>query len=207
VKTQKQAGCCGPIVLLVLLALVVLGIVFVAPQVPPNKPVPQWYQTIYKLLHDGKPAQQTGAVHRTVSAKTSQLSSPAGSCFDLARVAAVQNGIDPTLYARQINEESGCTNVTSSAGARGVAQLMPEMAMSLGVDADNMWQSLQAGAHLMAGYLKIYSGSWPLALACYNAGSGAVRQALANYGASWYAYMPAETQRYITAILGNGGQA
>ena len=206
-RTQKQAGCCGPIVLLVLLALVLLALVFVAPQVPPNKPIPQWYQTIYKLLHDGKPAQQIGAVRRTVSAKTSQLSSPAGSCFDLARVAALQNGIDPTLYARQINEESGCTNVTSPAGARGVAQLMPEMAMSLGVDAGNMWQSLQAGAHLMAGYLKIYSGSWPLALACYNAGSGAVRQALASYGANWYAHMPAETQRYITAILGNGGQA
>jgi soluble lytic murein transglycosylase-like protein len=208
VRTQKQAGCCGPIILLVLLALVLLAIVFVAPQVPPNKPIPQWYQTIYKLLHDGKPAQQTGAVHRTASAKTSQLSSPAGSCFDLARVAAAQVGIDPTLYARQINQESGCQSaLCSPADACGAAQLMPEMAASLGVDPTNVQQSLQAGAHLMAGYLKMYSGSWPLALACYNAGSGRVKEVLADYGASWYAYIPLETQQYITAILGNGGQA
>ncbi len=119
-----------------------------------------------------------------------------------------QAGIDPTLYARQINQESGCQSaICSPAGACGAAQLMPEMAASLGVDPMNVQQSLQAGAHLMAGYLKMYGGSWPLALACYNAGSGRVKEALAVYGASWYAHMPAETQQYITAILGNGGQA
>jgi soluble lytic murein transglycosylase-like protein len=198
-----------------ILLIIIVGCILVfAPQMQQSKHLPaqpSWYQSLQQQLHQVLPSLfhsvsvQMPVAHS--STKVAHLSSPAGSCFDLARVAAVQNGIDPTLYARQINEESGCTNVTSPAGARGVAQLMPEMAMSLGVDAGNMWQSLQAGAHLMAGYLKIYSGSWPLALACYNAGSGAVRQALANYGASWYAHMPAETQQYITAILGNGGQA
>jgi soluble lytic murein transglycosylase-like protein len=54
----------------------------------------------------------------------------------------------------------------------------------------------------MAGYLKMYSGSWALALACYNAGSGRVKQTLAAYGANWLEHMPLETQQYITAILG-----
>ncbi|MDQ2887762.1 MAG: transglycosylase SLT domain-containing protein [Chloroflexota bacterium] len=203
-RTQKSGGCCGPLVLLALTIIVLFLVVFAAPQIPANKPAPQWYQTIYKLVHDGTPIVKQSGVTHSSSASVSHLASPSGSCFDLARVAAVQAGIDPMLYARQINEESGCTNVTSPAGARGVAQLMPEMAMSLGVDASNMWQSLQAGAHLMAGYLKMHGGSWALALACYNAGSGAVSQALANYGADWYAHIPAETQRYITAILGSG---
>ena len=207
---QKSGGCCGPLVLLVLIVLVVLALVFVAPQTPTGKPAPQWYQTIEKILHINNPAQSTsnGKAAQQASTKSSPLSAPSGSCFDLARAAAAQAGIDPTLYTRQINQESGCQSaLCSPAGACGAAQLMPEMAASLGVDPMNVQQSLQAGAHLMAGYLKIYGGSWPLALACYNAGSGRVKEALADYGASWYVHMPAETQQYITAILGNGGQA
>ncbi len=137
----------------------------------------------------------------------SKLPTPSGSCFDLARTAAIQNGIDPTLYARQINQESGCqSSICSSAGACGVAQLMPEMASYLHVNPFNVSQSLSAGAHLMAGYLKAHNGSWALALACYNAGSGAVQSALA-YGTNWLAHLPLETQNYIASILGNGGQA
>gem|GEM_PF-1546054 len=207
---QKNGGCCGPLVLLALIVLVVLALVFVAPQTPTGKPVPQWHQNIEKILHVGNPAQSNsnGRSVQRASAKPSHLSAPSGSCFDLARAAAAQAGIDSTLYARQINQESGCQSaLCSPAGACGAAQLMPEMAASLGVDPMNEQQSLQAGAHLMAGYLKMYGGSWPLALACYNAGSGRVKEALAVYGASWYAHMPAETQQYITAILGNGGQA
>ncbi len=203
---DRRGGCCGPLILVALFVLVVLGLVFVAPQTPTGKPAPQWYQTIENILHPS--GQQVQHTLEKQTGKTSHLSSPSGSCFDLARAAAVQAGIDPTLYARQINQESGCQEIPCSpAGACGVAQLMPEMALSLGVNTNDMQQSLQAGAHLMAGYLKMYNGSWPLALACYNAGSGRVKQALADYGADWYAHLPAETQRYITAILGNEVQA
>lgn len=136
-----------------------------------------------------------------------KLPAPSGSCFDMAKSAAIQNGIDPTLYARQINQESGCqASICSSAGACGVAQLMPEMARSLGVNPYNVSQSLSAGAHLMAGYLKAHSGSWSVALACYNAGTGATATAL-SYGASWLVHLPLETQNYITSILGTGVQA
>jgi soluble lytic murein transglycosylase-like protein len=204
-KIGHRGGCCGPLVLVIVIVLVVLALVFVAPQTPTDKPIPQWYQNIEKILHGGKPVQSNSnstPAHQA-SVKTSQLSSPSGSCFDTARAAAVQVGIDPTLYARQINQESGCqASICSSAGACGAAQLMPEMAASLGVDRMNVQQSLMAGAHLMAAYLKMYHGSWALALACYNAGTARVKQALAAYGANWYAHLPLETQRYITAILG-----
>jgi soluble lytic murein transglycosylase-like protein len=211
---QKNGGCCGPLVLLILVVVVLFSVVFVAPQTPTDKPAPHWYQVIENVVsHSGQQVQHifdtvTSKRAQRGSVKTSHLASPSGSCFDLARAAATQAGIDPTLYARQINQESGCQVIPcSSAGACGVAQLMPEMAASLGVDPTNMQQSLQAGAHLMAGYLKMYNGSWALALACYNAGSGRVKEALTDYGANWYASMPAETQHYITAILGNEAQA
>jgi soluble lytic murein transglycosylase-like protein len=139
-----------------------------------------------------------------VSASPVVSGSFSGSCFDLARSEAIQQGIDPDLYARQINQESGCQpNVCSSAGACGVAQLMPATASGLGVNPFDEQASLWAGAHLMAGYLRLYGGDWAKALACYNAGSGAVAYAIATYGASWYAYMPLETQHYILVILGH----
>jgi soluble lytic murein transglycosylase-like protein len=131
-----------------------------------------------------------------------QSQSTSGACFDMARTSAIQAGIDANLYARQIDQESGCTNVTSSAGAQGVAQLMPATARGLGVNPMDMQQSLQAGAHLMSGYLNMYSGDWSLALACYNAGSGETAYVVRTYGAGWFAHLPAETQHYVTAVLG-----
>jgi hypothetical protein len=111
---QKNGGCCGPLVLLILVVVVLFSIVFVAPQTPTGKPVPQWYQIIENVV--GQSGQQvqhtfdtmTGKRAVRASAKTSYPSAPSGSCFDLARAAAVQAGIDPTLYVRQINQESGC---------------------------------------------------------------------------------------------------
>jgi hypothetical protein len=99
---KKKGGCCGPLVLLALVALVVFALVFVSPQTPVDKPVPQWYQTIEKILLVGNPTQSNsnGKAPQHASIKTSYLSAPSGSCFDLARAAAAQTGIDPTLYGR-----------------------------------------------------------------------------------------------------------
>ena len=131
-------------------------------------------------------------------------SSFSGSCFDLARSEAMQEGINPDLYVRQINQESGCQpDICSPAGACGVAQLMPQTAAGLGVSPWDMQASLWAGAHLMAGYLHTYDGDWAKALSCYNAGSGATAYVISTYGSSWYAYLPQETQHYILAILGH----
>ena len=198
---QKRGGCgCVP----VLIVAMVLVIVFVAPQVQRYKTLPKQPDLIQQLQHllPGSSQSSTTKQHSSV-----KLPAPSGSCFDLARTAAIQNGIDPTLYARQINQESGCqSSICSPAGACGVAQLMPEMATYLHVNPFNVSQSLSAGAHLMASYLKAHNGSWAVALACYNAGSGATATAL-TYGADWIAHLPAETQNYIASILGNGGQA
>ena len=200
---SKSGSGCGCLIPVAIVAMIFV-LFFVAPQVQRYKTLPKQPDLIQQLQHllPGSSQSSTTKQHSSV-----KLTAPSGSCFDMARQAAIQNGIDPTLYARQINQESGCqSSICSSAGACGVAQLMPEMATSLGVNRFNVSQSLSAGAHLMAGYLKAHNGSWAIALACYNAGTGAVQTAL-SYGASWYAHLPLETQNYITSILGMGVQS
>lgn len=81
--------------------------------------------------------------------------------------------------------------VTSSAGAVGIAQLIPRYFP--GVDPTNPEQSIEAAANYLAA-LHAQFGSWPLALAAYNWGPGNV----SNHPSSvdW----PAETRLYVAQI-------
>lgn len=112
----------------------------------------------------------------------------------LARKDAADVSIDPALFERQIEQESGFDPAArSSAGAVGIAQIVP--AMHPTVDPTDPIASLRYAAALMASYLDRYQGDYALALAAYNAGPGAV----AEYGG----VAPyAETRNYISSILG-----
>lgn len=109
---------------------------------------------------------------------------------------AQQVGVPASLLAALVNaESSGNQNAVSSAGAIGLTQLMPGTAEGLGVDPYDPYQNLVGGAtYLKQQYDRF--GSWPLALAAYNAGPGAVEK---------YGGVPpyAETQNYVARILGN----
>jgi LysM repeat protein len=118
---------------------------------------------------------------------------------DYARQAAVKAGIDPDIFERQIQRESQFrTDQTSSAGAVGIAQLVPKYYP--GVDPRNPYQSLDAAARTDAENLAKYNGDWAKTLAAYNAGAGAVAQA---GGIPPYP----ETQQYVHEILENRGVA
>jgi LysM repeat protein len=120
----------------------------------------------------------------------------------VAQQAALSAGISPTIFVRQIYQESGFrTDVTSYAGAIGIAQFMPATAASLGIDPYNPTQALQGAARLMATYVRQY-GSYALALAAYNAGPGTVNRALSGCGGAWLQCVPAETHSYVNIILG-----
>jgi LysM repeat protein len=120
----------------------------------------------------------------------------------VARQAALNAGISPDIFVRQINQESGFRpNVTSYAGAVGIAQFMPATAASLGINPYNPTQALQGAARLMATYVRQY-GSYALALAAYNAGPGTVNGALRGCGGAWLQCVPAETHSYVNIILG-----
>jgi soluble lytic murein transglycosylase-like protein len=98
------------------------------------------------------------------------------------------------FFQAMIKVESGYNpSAVSSAGAKGLAQLMPGTALYLGVDIDDPLQNLDGGARYLLAQMAEF-GSLKLALAAYNAGPEAVR----TYGG-----VPpyAETQNHILRVM------
>jgi len=127
-----------------------------------------------------------------------QASHTANPYDGLIRRAAARNDLDPALLTAVIRQESGFDpSARSSAGAMGLMQLMPDTAKSLGVkDAYDPTQNLEGGARMLRGLIDRYGGRLDLALAAYNAGSGAVDK--------YHGVPPfAETRSYVQAILGD----
>lgn len=108
---------------------------------------------------------------------------------------SLEYGVDVNLLKAVAQAESGFdTNAVSSCGAMGIMQLMPATANSLGVeDPYDARQNITGGAKMLAYLLDDYNGNVTLALAAYNAGSGAVNK---------YGGVPpyTETQNYISKI-------
>lgn len=103
-------------------------------------------------------------------------------------------GINETFFLAMIWVESAfCPQAISAAGALGLGQLMPRTAAALGVDARDPNQNLDGAArYLKAKFDEFHD--WSLALAAYNAGSGAVRK---------YGGVPPypETQAHIRKVM------
>jgi len=115
----------------------------------------------------------------------------------MARRAARRAGIDPALFERQIERESGFNpSARSPAGATGIAQFMPGTAAGLGINPNDPRQALNAAARLMARYIRQYGG-WEQALRAYNAGPGNIERSRGFR----------ETNEYVRAILGGGGSS
>jgi hypothetical protein len=144
-------------------------------------------------------AEQRGEV-----ASSSVPAGPTGGNFDIARsVASEVFGQKPhlvELFTRLVSAESGgIDGRTSSAGAFGLAQLMPatarELAKKYGGNPKRPEDNLRLGALYLRDQLTAFGGNFALALAAYNAGPGAVRK---------YGGIPPfkETQDYVRKILG-----
>jgi len=118
-----------------------------------------------------------------------------GPLQDYARQAAVKAGIDPDLFTAQIQQESGFNpKAGSSAGAQGVAQIVPKYHPN--VDPADPYASLDYAANLMRSHLNTYKGDYAKALVAYNGGGGAVAQ----YDKG-HPYQ--ESQTYLDRILGS----
>ncbi len=109
---------------------------------------------------------------------------------------AGQSGVPPELVRAVMDQESsGDPKAVSSAGARGLMQLMPDTARGLNVrDSFDPEQNVRAGVALLKENLDRFHGDVSLALAAYDAGAGAVAK---------YNGVPpfAETQNYVSRIL------
>jgi soluble lytic murein transglycosylase-like protein len=91
--------------------------------------------------------------------------------------AAQQTGVPLALLVALAERESGLrADAVSSAGARGLLQLMPTTAAELSVDADHPDSNVLGGARYLRTLLDRFT-SPELALAAYNAGPTAVARA------------------------------
>lgn len=156
---------------------------------------------------DGRAAQQYENSNRLQPQRSDPLfgqatgSAPAfrgtyaGPYLSLARAAARRHGVPEDLFLRLVQQESGWNaGALSHKGAIGLAQLMPDTARLLGVDPRDPTQNLEGGARYLAAQFRTF-GTWPLALAAYNAGPLAVQR---HEGIPPYA----ETINYVRVIWG-----
>jgi len=128
------------------------------------------------------------------SAEDPAVPAQAGLEDTVARIAA-QHSLNADLLHAVIKVESNYNPLAvSNKGALGMMQLIPATARRFGVsNAFNPVENIQGGARYLRYLLDLYHWDYPLALAAYNAGEGAVAK---------YRGVPPyrETQNYLTLV-------
>jgi soluble lytic murein transglycosylase len=129
----------------------------------------------------------------------------------------------PLILAMTRQESAFDHEAVSSAGARGMMQLMPATAshiakaLRIPFSASRLLSdrhyNITLGRHYLEGLLSDFSGSYVLAIAAYNAGPSRVRQWIRDYGdpraknadvIDWVESIPmGETRNYVQRVLEN----
>ena len=113
-----------------------------------------------------------------------------------------QHGVDSNLVKAIIKVESNFDpNVVSSAGAKGLMQLMPENCKALGVeDPFNIEQNIEGGVKHIKEYIDRYDGDIEMALMAYNGGPTRMMNRGVTSIDDIYK-MPKETQNYVPKVM------
>ncbi|MDB6127358.1 MAG: Lytic transglycosylase catalytic [Verrucomicrobia bacterium] len=133
----------------------------------------------------------------------------AAELMPILEAAFTAEGVPPELAWLAEAESTLDPGARSPAGAKGLFQLMPATAQSLGLstmmpdERTNAEKSARAAArYLKALYGKF--GDWPLAFAAYNAGEGRVRRLMTAHKAQDFAALsdslPSETRMYVPKV-------
>jgi len=128
---------------------------------------------------------------------------PAAQAFqEVVDRIAQNNQVETELVHSVIRAESNYNPyAVSSKGARGLMQLVPATARRFGVaNSFNPAQNVEGGVKYLKYLLELYHDNYPLALAAYNAGEGAVDR---------YRGIPPypETRSYVYRVGKNLGEA
>jgi len=172
-------------------------------------------------------ARETGrrdlAVIAGREASTSQVYAFAPYAFPRIEVPMGTDNTWSMIHAISRQESQFATDAVSHAGARGLMQLMPGTAqeqagkMYLSYNRSSLIDDPQYNMRLGAGYfsrmMDVFGGSYPLAIAAYNAGPGNVGKWLRANGdprkgevewVDWIEAIPfTETRRYVARVLEN----
>ena len=117
-----------------------------------------------------------------------------------------------SLYAAVMQQESGGRRygpggglLTSPKGAQGEMQVMPDTARDPGFGVmparDGSPDELaRVGRDYLDAMVREFGGDRMKALAAYNAGPGATKAAVKQWGDQWLAHMPDETKAYVAMI-------
>ena len=117
--------------------------------------------------------------------------------------AAEEHNIPIGFFARLLWQESRFrANEVSSAGARGIAQFMPQTAVEVGLkDPFDPMQAIPASAKFLRKLFDQF-GNLGLAAAAYNAGGGRIEKWLSRKST-----LPKETRDYVVIITGHKAEA
>lgn len=112
-------------------------------------------------------------------------------------------GVDRNLVLAIIKQESNFnSNAVSSAGAKGLMQLMDFNSEAYGVNNPfDIDENIEAGIKHIKSYLNMYDGNVEMALMAYNAGPGTIERRGVKSSSDLYK-MPEETQNYVPKIMG-----
>lgn len=149
---------------------------------------------VLEIEDDGSVVTYSGPSPTGRAGGVNPTSNGAAVLSDL-RQASLRYGLSEKLLEAVARRESGLRqDVVSPKGARGVMQLMPRTAQSLGVRAADRSDNIKGGAEYLSGLLQRFDGDLVRALAAYNAGPKAVER---------FSGVPpyAETRAYVNAVL------
>ena len=137
------------------------------------------------------------------AASVSDASAAPDVICEAVKAAAEENDIPIGFFVRLLWQESRfkATEV-SSAGARGIAQFMPQTAVEVGLrDPFDPLQAIPASAKFLR---KLHNqfGNLGLAAAAYNAGGGRIEKWLSRRST-----LPNETRAYVKIITGHKAEA
>ncbi len=151
----------------------------------------------FEMILDGPPDTAAEGDAKASGVPIDAINRRAAAFEAHIREAAAANSLDPELLRAVISVESAFNpRAVSTAGARGLMQLMPQTARRYGVrDSFDPRQNIHGGARYLRYLIEHFANDLELVVAAYNAGEAAVER----YGRRIPPYR--ETRQYVPRVL------